>query len=75
MGDVRLLNRRAGRAQFFDVSSASLDALFRKTTTALLIDNLHFHDFRAEALTRLGPAGRRDDFGTYQRPQESEDAA
>lgn len=37
----------------FSVSSASLDALFRKATTNLQIDNLHFHDARADALTRF----------------------
>ena len=37
----------------FTVSSASLDALFRKTTSRLLIEDLHFHDSRATALTRL----------------------
>lgn len=61
---ARLLSKRAGRPQFFDVSSASLDALFRKATTALLIDNLHFHDSRAEALTRLA---RRVDVMTLAR--------
>lgn len=37
----------------FTVSSASLDALFRKAKKCCLIDDLHFHDMRAEALTRL----------------------
>lgn len=35
------------------VSSASLDALFRKARDRCKIKNLHFHDSRAEALTRL----------------------
>jgi integrase len=39
--------------QVFTVSSKSLDAMFRKATRALLIEDLHFHDSRAEALTRL----------------------
>jgi integrase len=30
-----------------------LDALFRKARNALMIPDLHFHDSRAEALTRL----------------------
>lgn len=37
----------------FTVSSASLDALFRKARDSLLIDDLHFHDARADALTRF----------------------
>jgi integrase len=37
----------------FTVSDTSRDALFRKACKALLIDDLHFHDARAEALTRL----------------------
>jgi integrase len=35
------------------VSSASLDALFRKAREQLLIRDLHFHDARADALTRF----------------------
>lgn len=37
----------------FTVSSASLDALFRKARDSLLIKDLHFHDARADALTRF----------------------
>ena len=37
----------------FTISSASLDVLFRKARDSLLIDGLHFHDARAEALTRM----------------------
>jgi integrase len=50
---VRLLSQVAGRGKFFSVGSASLDALFRKARDALLLSDLHFHDSRAEALTRL----------------------
>lgn len=50
---VRLLRQRAGRGKFFDLTDKSLDALFRKARDALLIEGLHFHDSRAEALTRL----------------------
>ena len=52
------------------ISSASLDALFRKACKQVLIDGLHFHDARRSALTllskRLGPmdlakvSGHRD---------------
>lgn len=37
----------------FTITSASLDALFRKARNNCKIDNLHFHDSRATALTRL----------------------
>jgi integrase len=37
----------------FAVSEASLDALFRKAKARGLIEDLHFHDTRREALTRL----------------------
>ena len=50
---IRLLRPVAGRERCFTVSSAVLDALFRKARDRLLIADLHFHDSRAEALTRL----------------------
>jgi len=50
---IRLLSVVAHREKCFTISSASLDALFRKAKKALLINDLHFHDARAEALTRL----------------------
>lgn len=37
----------------FGVEAASRDALFRKAKKAALLDDLHFHDARREALTRL----------------------
>ena len=37
----------------FGFSTASLDALFRKAKARALIEDLHFHDTRREALTRL----------------------
>lgn len=46
---VRLLRNFQG----FTLSSESLDALFRKARDALLIKDLHFHDARAAALTRM----------------------
>lgn len=61
---ARLLAARAGRGDFFDVSASSLDALFRKATSSLRVDGLHFHDSRAEALTRLA---RRVDVMTLAR--------
>lgn len=49
----RLLEPVADRPRCFTLSSATLDALFRKARDKLLIKDLHFHDTRAEALTRL----------------------
>jgi integrase len=46
---VRLLRGHQG----FTLTSASLDALFRKARDARMLKDLHFHDSRAEALTRL----------------------
>ena len=37
----------------FNLKSDSLDVNFRKTRNKCLIDDLHFHDLRREALTRL----------------------
>ena len=37
----------------FALNKASLDALFRKAKARALVEGLHFHDTRAEALTRL----------------------
>lgn len=49
---MRLLNL-FDRGFAWTVTSASLDALFRKARDALLIRDLHFHDARADALTRF----------------------
>lgn len=50
---LRLLRVVADRDMCFTITPASLDALFRKARDKLLIKDLHFHDSRAEALTRL----------------------
>lgn len=50
---VRLLRPMMGREKVFSVSAQSLDALFRKARDNCLVSDLHFHDSRAEALTRL----------------------
>ncbi|OWT61984.1 tyrosine-type recombinase/integrase [Candidimonas nitroreducens] len=50
---LRLLRVVQHREQCFTVDSASLDTLFRRARDSLMIQNLHFHDSRAEALTRL----------------------
>lgn len=58
-GDSRAVPMTSAAARLFDgwrgwtVDSASLDALFRKARERCAIDDLHFHDSRAEALTRL----------------------
>jgi len=61
---MRLLRPVADRERCFTLSSVSLDALFRKARDRLLISDLHFHDARAEALTRLS---RRVDVMTLAR--------
>ena len=50
---IRLLKPVADRERCFTVASATMDTLFRKARDRLLIEDLHFHDSRAEALTRL----------------------
>jgi integrase len=35
------------------LSTSTLDALFRKAKARALVEDLHFHDTRREALTRL----------------------
>jgi integrase len=41
------------QGRMFQLTSASLDALFRKARDAAGLDDLHFHDTRREATTRL----------------------
>jgi len=50
---LRLLRAVQHREKCFTVDSASLDTLFRRARDSLMIEDLHFHDSRAEALTRL----------------------
>jgi integrase len=52
---VALLKQMQGidPVQVFTVTDASRDALFRKARDACKIQNLHFHDSRANAITRL----------------------
>lgn len=45
--------RAAKRERYFTITEQSLDTLFRKVRDRLLIENLHFRDSRASALTRL----------------------
>lgn len=48
-----LVGERSGESQVFRLSSASADAMFRKIRDELHIVDLHFHDTRHEATTRL----------------------
>lgn len=41
------------RERIFTLDSASLDALWRKVTGRLMVEDLHFHDTRGTALTHL----------------------
>jgi integrase len=51
---VRLLSLvKSKKDQVFEISSSNLDALFRKCRDKALIKDLHFHDTRREALSRL----------------------
>jgi integrase len=60
----RLLSVLSKDGSFFDVSAASVDALFRKARDQVLVSDLHFHDARATALTHLA---RRVDVMTLAR--------
>jgi integrase len=50
---VRILTPLLSRDKVFSITSASLDAMFRKLRKSLLLKDLHFHDTRATALTRF----------------------
>lgn len=67
---VRLLGVLKGQA--LPISGASLDAVFRKARDSLLIEDLHFHDARATALTHLA---RRVDVMTLARISGHRDLA
>jgi integrase len=51
---IEILDLMRGRGdKVFKVSQSSADALFRKAKHRIKLSNLHFHDLRATALTRL----------------------
>ena len=54
---VRLLKQvmlaTEGKETVFELTAANLDALFRRAKEKALIEDLHFHDSRREALTRM----------------------
>ena len=43
----------AGRDEYFTIATASCSRIFRKVTKRLMIEDMHFHDSRAAALTWL----------------------
>lgn len=52
---VRILQqvRQDGVVSVFDLRPSQIDALFRKCKKRAMVEDLHFHDSRAEAITRL----------------------
>lgn len=51
---VRILKQLpSGKETCFGLTSSTLDALFRKAKVQAMIEDLHFHDTRHEAITRL----------------------
>ena len=51
---VELLNKLPKESDLcFNMTSQSLEALFRKCKARVMIEDLHFHDTRHEAITRL----------------------
>lgn len=52
---IRILEQlpRTESNSVFGLNSANMDALFRKAKSRALIEDLHFHDTRHEAITRL----------------------
>jgi integrase len=51
---IRILEQvRMDTESVFNLRTDQIDALFRKAKQRALIDDLHYHDTRAEAITRL----------------------
>jgi integrase len=50
---IRILNQMGTEGSVFGLTTQQIDALFRKAKAKALIEDLHFHDSRAEAITRL----------------------
>lgn len=53
MSELVAFAKARNRAELFAISAASLDAQFRDARKSLLLDDLHFHDSRATALTHM----------------------
>lgn len=51
---IRIINQLERKGDVvFNLTTQQIDVLFRKAKARALIDDLHFHDSRAEAITRL----------------------
>lgn len=50
---LRLVEQMQGGETVFGLTTAQIDALFRKAKSKALIEDLHFHDCRHLAITRL----------------------
>ncbi|MEE6074906.1 tyrosine-type recombinase/integrase [Avibacterium paragallinarum] len=50
---LKLLEQIKDGESVFQLSTSLLDALFRKLKNRMMLEDLHFHDTRREALTRL----------------------
>lgn len=50
---LRVLEQIRGTGYVFNITTAQIDALFRKAKMRAMIDDLHFHDLRHTAITRL----------------------
>lgn len=51
--DNGITDSRELAVSVFNIRASQIDALFRKAKSRALIEDLHFHDTRAEAITRL----------------------
>lgn len=51
---IRIIEQVKGDSDLvFDLKTSQIDSLFRKAKARAMIEDLHFHDTRAEAITRL----------------------
>lgn len=50
---IRIIRQMPEGDTVFNVSTSQIDSLFRKAKGMALIDDLHFHDLRHTAITRL----------------------
>lgn len=50
---IKILRQMSTEGSVFNLTTQQIDALFRKAKAKALIEDLHFHDSRAEAITRL----------------------
>jgi len=50
---IRIIQQLGTKGSVFHLKASSIDALFRKGKKRTMIEDLHFHDSRHEAITRL----------------------